>query len=846
MANNPFVTPTGTPWALPPASGGTTSWGTLFNTTTYTNNLKARWGAVAPSIYAPLFGTSGWDSTTATSANTGFGHALKFLATGNATEATNAYNAAVAESFTQETDNQRIWCDSTPFVYAWCKSALSAAQQGTLIAQGESFTAQRETALVGHYLMDGPGNGGGSGLTGYVFGCCAFQGASANGQSFTDRRTNLRNLVNNQANYLQETYGDGWRKSYAYITTPQMYLFLAYHIATGELSQLVSRIPHYQSRPEVLCRLLSSDGNHYWRVPTYNAYIDVTGRIQETGDPSGVGGTPPENATGAAVLAEICNQNALPTQASMATYVNTQKQANSNSGRRWTNNLILSDSSWMALLFNNESLVAESAAQASVPLCNAFTTTGITEFRCGWNQGTDLVVDYNCGLNPQNDHSNNDVSSFQVRVGNTLLIRDGYGYGGRPSNWENAAPFQAGEVGAYQMCKSAINFTSAANESGGLPDRGGSPSTTIPSNSGTTYLLSKNLTGNVRTTWVGGTTGSFTTTNVLSQVTGTLSVGTGNLFPQVTTSASTQVGFVPGVLAGNSAGAGGLNNTDVGTIVVWDQWSGFSSAGAKIRRYWFGVNQPTIGTATVLQGAASAGVLSGTGGTAVFVNGAYQVTVQCVSTLDTTGLYAVGGVGFENFYDGYESGGANMDFLSNTQSGGSDVRAQREAAWFTGQWRAVFKQDAATAGNEMITVITVGLTGSTAPTYNRTSALALFTPVSTGIMPGISQYWSGKLLNATTGRSSLTLPSNLYAAAFTTVPSDSGAGAVEPTGNGYTRATLAANGAAWNLAVTGSPTTVTNASDIVWPQSTGSWGTINGVGFYDAANGGNLIMSDYL
>jgi len=213
-----------------------------------------------------------------------------------------------------------------------------------------------------------------------------------------------------------------------------------------------------------------------------------------------------------------------------------------------------------------------------------------------------------------------------------------------------------------------------------------------------------------------------------------------------------------------------------------------------------------------------------------------------------TTIDGVGGVNYENFYDSYTStGGQNQSLASFINSAYGPPTSTNQEALLTGQWRVGFRTTASQSPTEMLFVITVDATGTTAPTYSYAQAKALIhsAPGVPNTMPGISQYWSGKVVNLTTGKNTLTAPT-LYAAAFTTVPTDANTGGVEVSSNGYARHQMAGGGADWNAAILGSPTTATNANDITWPVSTGSWGVIAGIGFFDAATNGNLIMSDYL
>jgi hypothetical protein len=104
-------------------------------------------------------------------------------------------------------------------------------------------------------------------------------------------------------------------------------------------------------------------------------------------------------------------------------------------------------------------------------------------------------------------------------------------------------------------------------------------------------------------------------------------------------------------------------------------------------------------------------------------------------------------------------------------------------------------------------------------------------------MGSLSNYGENKVLDAYFGQSPAP-PSTFHFAAFTVMPDEAGAGGVEPSGNGYERAAFGNNSTNFPAA---SGSQKANAVAILWPAATGSWGTILGIGIYDAATDGNLI-----
>lgn len=98
-----------------------------------------------------------------------------------------------------------------------------------------------------------------------------------------------------------------------------------------------------------------------------------------------------------------------------------------------------------------------------------------------------------------------------------------------------------------------------------------------------------------------------------------------------------------------------------------------------------------------------------------------------------------------------------------------------------------------------------------------------------------SDYAEGKVLDHVFGLASFTQPT-LYLAVSTADPTDAGAGAAEPSGNGYARVATAP--ADW----TRTDNVVENANQLSLPEATGSWGTITHFALYDALTGGNMVI----
>jgi len=90
-----------------------------------------------------------------------------------------------------------------------------------------------------------------------------------------------------------------------------------------------------------------------------------------------------------------------------------------------------------------------------------------------------------------------------------------------------------------------------------------------------------------------------------------------------------------------------------------------------------------------------------------------------------------------------------------------------------------------------------------------------------------SNFTARALLNSLFGKTSefgaLASRPTIWVGLSTSAPSETGTNITEPA-SGYARVETAA--ADWNAATDADPSVVTNAEDIVFPEATGSWGTV--------------------
>jgi len=172
------------------------------------------------------------------------------------------------------------------------------------------------------------------------------------------------------------------------------------------------------------------------------------------------------------------------------------------------------------------------------------------------------------------------------------------------------------------------------------------------------------------------------------------------------------------------------------------------------------------------------------------------------------------------------------NYATNRQTANTNqlIFSKATSSWGTITHFALF--DALTGGNMLAygslqtqRVIAAGQT-------TRINSGAIVISFPTG---AISTYLANSILRHVFKVEDYTPPVNIYAGLSTSNPGDTGAGLVEPSGNGYSR--IVHN--AWSAAING---VTVNSGSITFPSLTGSWGTLTHQFLTDATSGGNLLV----
>lgn len=117
-------------------------------------------------------------------------------------------------------------------------------------------------------------------------------------------------------------------------------------------------------------------------------------------------------------------------------------------------------------------------------------------------------------------------------------------------------------------------------------------------------------------------------------------------------------------------------------------------------------------------------------------------------------------------------------------------------------------------------------------------------------MAAVSNYLQNKLIDWLLRAQSFTPPSETWLALFTTAPTAAGGGTEVGTGLGYARAGITSALANWagtqaassTTASSGTSGSTSNNAQVSFGTSTSAWGTLVGIGLFDASTGGNLLF----
>ena len=117
-------------------------------------------------------------------------------------------------------------------------------------------------------------------------------------------------------------------------------------------------------------------------------------------------------------------------------------------------------------------------------------------------------------------------------------------------------------------------------------------------------------------------------------------------------------------------------------------------------------------------------------------------------------------------------------------------------------------------------------------------------------MAAMSDYLENKIIDWLFRAQTFSPPATLYVALFTTGDNDADSSKVEVSGGSYARVAVTPSlanfagtqSAGSTTASSGTGGTTSNNNAITFPAPTGNWGSIVGVGVYDASTSGNLLF----
>ena len=117
-------------------------------------------------------------------------------------------------------------------------------------------------------------------------------------------------------------------------------------------------------------------------------------------------------------------------------------------------------------------------------------------------------------------------------------------------------------------------------------------------------------------------------------------------------------------------------------------------------------------------------------------------------------------------------------------------------------------------------------------------------------MAAFSNYLQNKVVDWLLRGQAFTPPATVYVGLFTTDDNAANTSGVEVSGGSYARAAVTSSLTNWagtqnagsTTASTGTSGTTSNNGILTFPAPTAAWGSIQGMGIFDAATGGNLLF----
>ncbi len=681
------VTPSD-PWPLPTLRDHPR----LFLTPTRLERLRALW-ADPPVNFTKLKSTIDGDSQN-------ISRMIRYLATGTLSNLTKAYDSAIAQSFSAFRGSYQLYADDSAFVLDWGWADLTAEQRSALIAQLEAFNAQREAMTPNGPLA---GCGQEQGYVGYALGVLAIEGE----EGATSRLATLRNMLQNESAWIDETQGDGHWVGYSHeVVNFLLGAVMPYHIAGNEEDLITSRFKFAASRNSYLAYRTTNNGYCLLAGPSDHKAMGVG-----TNKGSNVDGTlysaKAEFAFHNAAYADVLGSGLAQDRANNCS-INSPSQ-------NWTDgqDSMMAAPAWAAFVFYDAAIAAVSPSM--LPPSAIFPVPGLVAFRSGWTQEYDVKGWLFCSLFNNVCHDNHYAGSLTISRGDDQLICDQYTYAGQPCAWEDGAPTSK-EVGTYSMCNSTVVISPTGSAT---PDRSGSQTHVLNPASAAAFPVSTRF-GGSQASWLAGTVGNFSSNDNSpgSQAWATADYGNAYYPNAVVTSIQRIVVFQNG------------EDEAQGTFFVRDVFDVAPGAADRVRAF-FGCRQKPVGMTdeTIVKGGSAAGVLTYPNQPVVIQWRNSQATIQMVSP-DPVLLRLVGGgngingapsgPGYESYFDG-----ANLDYYANSQSGKNDPQYAR----IKGHWRLECETTPDDAGGEMVFAITVGDIGESRRYQSRARASPSRLPV---------------------------------------------------------------------------------------------------------------------
>ncbi|MFQ5823915.1 MAG: hypothetical protein ACE5JB_07665 [bacterium] len=341
--------------------------------------------------------------------NDALSSALRYLATGNVSDAQAAISEALSYGNSADHgEREAAWGDVPSLVFDWCYDQLSSSQKSSLISKIQGRQASLVKNTLDYFRWHEIHL---RGVHAYISAVLAIEGEPG----VSSQLREAQNVLQNLQELGDEVSGDGAYRPYFYQGSYQPLSFFLWTTATD--LDVVSRSGFTRHLPDFIVRRLSQSGSRFTR-----------GEGDDDGDESGYF---VKTNLAAGTFYMIASHFNDPLAQWLGNTLRDHDQP-----YHWPSSR---EPIWLSLIYYDPSIPSNSPGSTNQPLVKYFDKDGMVHFRSGWNfdpTATDDIMAwfYN---GPKPTHSENSQNHFTIWRGDDDLAITGGNYFGSPSKYDD-------------------------------------------------------------------------------------------------------------------------------------------------------------------------------------------------------------------------------------------------------------------------------------------------------------------------------------------------------------------------------------------------------------------------